>query len=99
MLAEQGMVRGKSEEFRIQEPESKCTLRPPSDFWILNSAFNTQHSTSGFRHRNPDVPVLHPSRMIALNIQNTWLALVAIDGAAGDSGDLLIINGCHSVSN
>lgn len=63
--------------------------------WILDSAA----LAASLRQRNRDVPILHPAGVIALNVQRTRLAFAAIDGAARDSGDLLIIDSGHSVAN
>src|ERR1700688_1417015 len=77
---------------RLETPSSRFTASRP--FWLLASG-----SSSGLRQRNPDVPILHSSRMIALNIQRTGLAFMAVDGAPCDSGDLLIVDGSDSIAN
>src|SRR5579883_3266043 len=49
------------------------------------------------RQRDRDVPVLHSARVIALNVDRPRLGFVAVERAAGDAGDLLVIDRLHAV--
>src|ERR1700677_2518815 len=51
------------------------------------------------RHGNGDVPVLHPAGVVALDVQRAGLPLVAVDRAAGDAGDFLVVDGGLSVAH
>ena len=53
----------------------------------------------GFRDGNRNVPVLHSTRVIALNVDGTGLCFAAIEGAAGDAGNLLFGDGVDAIAD
>src|SRR5271157_2841918 len=56
-------------------------------------------SISAPRYRNRDVAVLHPARVIALDIDRPGFALIRVQGAAGDSRNLLVVDRGDAVAN